>query len=58
MPESLTARLWADTFRWYQANADGATQAMAAALYEIVSSIDDPALGEILDALASTILKE
>lgn len=58
MPDSLTAQLWADTFKWYQRNADGATQAMAAALLEIVNEIDDPRLGDILDALASTILKE
>lgn len=58
MPENLTAQLWSDTFKWYRANAMGATQAMAAALYEIINEVDDPRLGEILDALASTILKE
>lgn len=58
MPDSLTAKLWADTFRWYQQHAEGAAQSMAAVLYEIVNEIDDPKLGQILDALANNILKE
>lgn len=57
MVDAVSASVWDSTFRWYVKHADGATQAMAAMLLDIINTTDDPKIADIVNSFALNLLE-